>query len=184
MRMPSLAALLLFCLGAQGLAEDGQESAHDFSFVSIDGGPLPLSTFSGKVILIVNTASLCGFTKQYAELQALHERYVEKGLVVLGVPSNDFANQEPDSPRVIQNFCKTNYDVSFILTEKIHVKKTDQHPLYTFLTHPESNPMFYGKITWNFNKFLIDREGHIVERFKSRDKPLSKKVVNAIQSYL
>ena len=181
MRMPSLAALLLFCLGAQGLAEDGQESAHDFSFVSIDGGPLPLSTFSGKVILIVNTASLCGFTKQYAELQALHERYVEKGLVVLGVPSNDFGSQEPGESQEIKSFCEVNYGINFPMTEKVKVKGENAHPFYAWAAEEVG---FVGKPRWNFHKYLIARDQQLVDYFHSTTAPDAKRVIQAVENAL
>ena len=181
MRMPSLAALLLFCLGAQGLAEDGQGSSHDISFVSIDGGPLPLSTFSGKVILIVNTASLCGFTKQYAELQALHERYVEKGLVVLGVPSNDFGSQEPGGSQEIKSFSEVNYGINFPMTEKVKVKGENAHPFYAWAAEEVG---FVGKPRWNFHKYLVDSNGELLAWFSSPTSPLSSKVVTAIEGVL
>ncbi len=181
MRRPFLAAFFLFYLGAQGLAEDGQKSAHDFSFVSIDGAPLPLSTFSGKVVLIVNTASFCGFTKQYAKLQTLHERYVEKGLVVLGVPSNDFGSQEPGGSEEIKSFCELNYGINFPMTEKVKVKGENAHPFYAWAAEEVG---FVGKPKWNFHKYLVDPNGELLAWFSSPTSPLSSKVVTAIEDVL
>lgn len=146
------------------------------------GETIELETYKGRMLLIVNTASRCGFTGQYEGLQKLYETYGDKGLVVLGFPSNDFLKQEPGSNEEIQSFCKLNYGVTFPLFEKISVKGKDQHPLYTYLTSKETNPGFNGRITWNFNKFLISRDGRVVGRFGSRTKPGDKKLVAAIEA--
>ena len=181
MRMSSLAALFLFWLGGQGLAEERQESAHNFSFVAIDGTPLPLSNFAGKAILIVNTASFCGFTKQYAKLQELHERYATKGLVVLGIPSNDFGGQEPSASEEIQSFCEVNYGISFPLTEKVKVKGKKAHPFYAWAAEELG---FMAKPKWNFHKYLVDTDGKLVSWFSSPTSPLSTKVITAIEEVL
>ena len=157
------------------------QSIYDFTVNDIDGKPVKLSQFKGKVILIVNVASKCGFTPQYEGLQKLYSEYADKGLVILGFPANNFGGQEPGTNSEIKEFCTTKYSVTFPMFSKISVKGTDIHPLYQYLTSKETDPDFAGDITWNFNKFLIDASGKIVARFDSKDKPESEKVVNAIQ---
>lgn len=147
-------------------------SVHDFTGLKgIDGGVLDLSKYKGKKILIVNTASNCGYTKQYAELQQLSVKYKDK-LVVIGFPANNFGGQEPGSNTEIVEFCQKNYGVTFPLSEKISVKGDDIHPLFTLLTSAE-NPDFSGEIKWNFEKFLIDENGKLIHRFRSAVTPLS-----------
>ncbi|MEE9369327.1 MAG: glutathione peroxidase [Pontiella sp.] len=147
---------------------------------TIGGESIKLETYKNKVLLIVNTASRCGFTGQYDGLQKLYETYDEKGLVVLGFPSNDFMKQEPGTHEEIQSFCTLNYGVTFPLFGKVSVKGDDQHPLYAYLTSKKTNPEYGGKVSWNFNKFLIARDGKVVGRFGSRTKPNDKKLVAAI----
>lgn len=142
-----------------------------------------MSNFEGKVVLVVNTASRCGFTPQYEGLQALYEKYKDDGLVVLGVPANNFGGQEPGSEEEIVQFCKTNYDVSFPMLSKLSVKGNDQHPLFSYLT-TEENSDFTGDIKWNFEKFLISKEGNVVRRFRSRTKPMSSDLTGAIEAEL
>jgi len=134
--------------------------------------------------LIVNTASKCGFTGQYEGLQALYDQYKEQGLVVLGFPSNDFLRQEPGTNEEIKSFCKINYGVTFPLFAKIAVKGKEQHPLYHYLTSAETNPEHSGKITWNFNKFLIDRDGLVMARFGSRTQPQDAKLIKQLEDAL
>ena len=138
---------------------------------TIDGKNLDLSKYKGKKILIVNTASKCGYTKQYTELQQLAELYKDK-LVVIGFPANNFGGQEPGSNENIKDFCQKNFGVTFPLSEKLSVKGADIHPLFKMLTEAE-NPDFKGEIKWNFEKFLIDENGKLVHRFRSATKPLS-----------
>lgn len=157
------------------------QSIYDFTVNDIGGKPVKLSQFKGKVILIVNVASKCGFTPQYEGLQKLYSEYADKGLLILGFPANNFGGQEPGTNSEIKEFCTTKYSVTFPMFSKISVKGTDIHPLYQYLTSKETDPDFAGDITWNFNKFLIDASGKIVARFDSKDKPESEKVVNAIQ---
>ncbi len=142
---------------------------YDIPLTTIDGEPATLRDYEGKVLLIVNVASKCGFTKQYAGLEALYKEMQEKGLVVLGFPCNDFLGQEPGSEEEIKQFCSLNFGVTFPLFEKLHVKGKDQHPLYAALTGPDSP--FPGKVGWNFGKFLVGRDGKIVGRFKPGMKP-------------
>lgn len=151
---------------------------------TINGETVKLEKYKGKILLIVNTASKCGFTGQYDGLQKLYETYKDRGFVVLGFPSNDFMKQEPGSNEEIVSFCRLNYGVTFPMFGKISVKGDDQHPLYTYLTSKESNPEFDGKITWNFNKFLISSDGKVINRFGSRTKPDDKKLISAIEGAL
>lgn len=185
-------ALALTLGGCSGMApktegqlegKEGQQaqSVHDFTVKSPDGQDIALADYQGKVLLIVNVASKCGFTGQYEGLQKLHEKYQDLGLVVLGFPANDFLGQEPGTNDEIQQFCTLNYGVTFPVFAKISVKGKDMHPLYAFLTSKEANPEFGGAISWNFNKFLIGRDGKILARFGSRTKPEDKKLVEAVE---
>ena len=157
-------------------------SIYDIEVTTIDGEPTTLESYKGKTLLIVNTASKCGFTKQYEALQELYEAYKDRGLVVLGFPCNDFLRQEPKSNQEIKNFCTLTFGVSFPMFEKIHVKGRKQHPLYTYLTSEETNPDHAGKITWNFNKFLIGPDGRIINRFGSKTTPDDPDVIKAIDA--
>ncbi|RAP31759.1 glutathione peroxidase [Candidatus Marinamargulisbacteria bacterium SCGC AG-343-D04] len=157
------------------------ESIYSLSINSIDNKTLNLSQFKNKVMIIVNVASKCGFTNQYEELQTLHETYKDKGLVILGIPSNDFGNQEPGTLKEIQSFCSLNYGITFQMTEKVHTKGPNQHPIYTFLTKKESSP-YPGNIKWNFTKFIVNKKGNISHRFGSMVKPTSSKFIKAIES--
>lgn len=164
--------------------EAAMTNIHDFTMQDIDGKDVNLSAFKGKVMLIVNVASKCGFTGQYAGLEKLYTTYTNRGLVVLGFPANDFLGQEPGTEAEIKTFCTLKYGVTFPMFAKISVKGKDIHPLYAFLTGKETNPDFSGAISWNFNKFLIDRNGKIVGRFGSRTKPDEQKLVTAVESAL
>lgn len=159
-------------------------SIYDFVVKDIDGNDVKLEQFKGKVMLIVNVASKCGFTPQYEGLQKLYMQYKDKGLVVLGFPANNFLNQEPGSNAEIKQFCSLNYNVTFPMFSKISVKGKDIAPLYKYLTSKETNPEFAGDISWNFNKFLVDRSGKIVARFGSRTRPESDELVQAIERAL
>lgn len=152
----------------------GAPSIYQFKVTSIDGGAIDLKQFKGKKILIVNTASKCGYTPQYAELQQLADRYKDK-IVVIGFPANNFGGQEPGSNTDIQQFCQKNYGVTFPLSEKISVKGDDIDPLFQYLTSAE-NPDFTGEIKWNFEKFLIDENGKLIHRFRSKVKPMSEEI--------
>lgn len=146
-------------------------SAWDFEARSIDGEPIPLSTFSGRVALIVNTASECGFTPQYAGLQQLYERYRDRGFVVLGFPSNQFGRQEPGSNPDIARFCRSRFGVDFPMFERIDVNGADAHPLFRFLKRSKRGLLGIGAIKWNFSKFLVDRDGRVVARYAPRTEP-------------
>lgn len=159
-------------------------SIHEFTLNSIDGKPAPLAAYKGKVLLVVNVASQCGYTPQYAGLESLYRKYKDKGLVVVGFPANNFGAQEPGTNEEIKQFCTLKYNVSFPMFAKISVKGDDMHPLYKFLTSKETDPEFGGDITWNFNKFLIDRNGKVIARFETKEKPEGEKVTQSIEKAL
>ena len=150
----------------------------------IDGKQVNLSDFQGKVVLVVNVASRCGFTPQYEGLQKLYLKFKDRGFVILGFPANNFMSQEPGTNAEIKNFCSARYNVTFPMFSKISVKGEDIDPLYKFLTDTGTNPQFGGDIKWNFNKFLIDRKGIIVARFEPPVKPESDQMVQAIEKAL
>lgn len=161
-----------------------RKSIYDFTVKDIDGKDQKLEQYKGKAIMIVNVASRCGYTPQYAGLQKIYQQYRDKGLVILGFPANNFLGQEPGSNEEIKQFCSVNYQVTFPMFSKISVKGKDIAPLYKYLTEKETNPEFAGDISWNFNKFLIDRQGKIVARFGSRTTPEDAEVVRAIEQAL
>jgi len=146
-------------------------SVHDFTATAIDGAQVPLSDFRGKLLLIVNTASKCGFTPQYEGLEKLHEHYADRGFAVLGFPCNQFGAQEPGDAEEIQNFCTLTYDVRFPLFAKIDVNGGNAHPLYRHLKKAKKGLLGSEAIKWNFTKFLVDRDGRVVERFAPTAKP-------------
>ena len=153
-------------------------SVYDFKLKNIDGKSFSLSKYKGKKILIVNTASGCGYTPQYTDLQKLADQYKDK-LVVIGFPANNFGGQEPGANLEIKEFCTKNFAVTFPLNEKVSVKGEDTHPLFKFLT-AEPNPDFTGEIKWNFEKFLIDENGKLIHRYRSAVKPLSEEITKEI----
>jgi glutathione peroxidase len=154
-------------------------NVHEFTLNSIDGKPAPLSAYQGKVVLIVNVASRCGFTPQYAGLEALYEKYKDRGFVILGFPANNFGGQEPGTNEEIKTFCSTKYNVTFPMYSKISVKGEDKAPLYQFLTDATGS-----EIQWNFTKFLVDKNGKVVARFESKVTPESPDVAAAIEKAL
>ncbi|MFO0837248.1 MAG: glutathione peroxidase [Phycisphaerae bacterium] len=156
----------------------------EFTVKDIDGKDVPLSRYKGKVVLIVNVASKCGFTPQYEQLQALHAKYSERGLAILAFPANDFGQQEPAPNAEIKQFCDQKYGVKFDLFAKISVKGEQSADLYKFLTSREKNGEFGGEIKWNFTKFLVDRAGKVIARYESRIKPDADEVVKAIEKAL
>ncbi|MBN1326692.1 MAG: glutathione peroxidase [Candidatus Cloacimonetes bacterium] len=156
-------------------------SIYDIKVTRITGEEIQLSEYKGKVLLIVNVASKCGFTPQYDGLQALYEKYRNQDFEILGFPANNFLHQEPGSNTEIQNFCRLNYGVTFPLFAKISVRGKQIHPLYEYLTKKKTDPEFAGGIKWNFTKFLVDRSGNIVGRFGSRIEPLSEDIQDALE---
>ncbi len=159
-------------------------AALDFTMNSLEGQPVRLSSYLGKVVLIVNTASKCGFTPQYKALEQLHETYAPKGLAILGFPSNDFGHQEPGDATQIRTFCTQNYGVKFDMFAKVDVKGDTQCDLYKFLTSPDTDAPFAGPVKWNFEKFLISRDGQIVARFRSKVTPDSPELISAVEAEL
>lgn len=160
------------------------KSIYDIPLKTIDGKPATLGEYKGKVLLIVNVASQCGYTPQYEGLQKIYQQYQSQGLVVLGFPANNFGGQEPGTEAEIKEFCTMKFKVTFPMFAKLSAKGADIHPLYKFLTDKETNPNFAGDIKWNFNKFLIDKNGNPIARFDSADKPESPKVTQAIEQAL
>ena len=156
---------------------------YDFTLRSIDGKPMPLAKFKGKVVLVVNVASRCGYTPQYSALESLYEKYKDQGFVIVGFPANNFGAQEPGTNKEIKTFCSRKYNVTFPMYSKVSVKGDDQTPLYQYLTK-QTGPSIAGDIKWNFTKFLVDRNGNMVERFESAVTPDSKEVVSAIEKQL
>ena len=161
-----------------------QAVIYNFALKSIDGKEVNLSQYRGKALLLVNVASQCGYTPQYEGLQKIYAKYNHRGLVVLGFPANNFGAQEPGTDQEIKTFCSTRFNVTFPMFSKISVKGPDKHPLYQYLTDASTNPNFAGEIKWNFNKFLIDRQGNIAARFDSKDAPESETVTAAIEKAL
>jgi glutathione peroxidase len=166
------------------MEEAGMDSIYDFELKDIDGNDVSLDQYRGKVLLLVNVASQCGLTPQYTELLRLYEKYEERDFAVLGLPANNFGAQEPGSNEEIKSFCSLNYQVTFPLFSKISVKGDDIHPLYKFLTDRETNPEFGGDIKWNFNKFLVGKDGRILARFEPQVEPQSEQVNEAIDKAL
>jgi glutathione peroxidase len=160
------------------------KSMYDFTLKDSKGRDVKLDEFRGRVVMLVNVASKCGYTPQYEGLQKIYERYKDQGFTILGFPANNFGAQEPGTNEEIQEFCRINYGVTFPVFSKISVKGDDKHPLYKYLTERETNPEFAGEIKWNFNKFLVGRDGRILARFDSGDKPEDAKVTQAIEQAL
>lgn len=157
------------------------KSIYDFSMKTIDGKDESLADFKGSVLLVVNVASLCGYTPQYKDLEAVYEKYKQKGFKILAFPANNFGEQEPGSDQEIKTFCQSNYSVTFNLFSKISVKGEDQHPLYRYITKDSPFP---GDVKWNFQKYLVDKNGAIVAMFPSRVKPTDKAFIDKLESLL
>ena len=162
-------------------AQGGTETAYDFAFESIDGEPLPMSQFAGKPVLVVNTASMCGFTPQYEGLQTLWRRYRDRGLVLVGVPSNDFGGQEPGSEGEIKTFCEVNFNVDFPMTSKQRVTGPEAHPLFKWFVEEKGEGV---APRWNFHKFLVAPNGSLANAWPSRVTPLSDELTGAIEAAL
>lgn len=182
-------SFIVFTIGLVGFNFTTTDAAKpktvlDFKMRDIDGKDVKLKKYKGNVLLVVNTASKCGYTPQYEGLQAIFDQYKSQGFYVLGFPANNFGGQEPGANEQIKEFCESKFKVKFPMFAKISVKGEDQDALYKFLTSKETNPQFAGEISWNFNKFLIDRDGKVVARFSSKDTPQSEAVTAAIEKYL
>lgn len=186
--------LLLICsLGLIGMttiqcnelvSNDDKSGFYNFTLNTIDGVPNKMSTYQGKVCLIVNVASRCGYTSQYANLEKVYQEYKNKGFMVLGFPANNFGGQEPGTDQEIKTFCSSSYNVTFNMYGKISVKGNDKHPLFTFLTSGAANSNIAGEIGWNFEKFLIDKNGKLIKRYKSNIDPMSLEMKTDIENAL
>lgn len=179
-----LALALLLLLPMMAAADEKKSGPLGYKMKAIDGKEVDLSKYKGKVVMFVNVASKCGLTPQYEQLQKLHASYADKGLVIIGVPANEFGRQEPGSNEEIAAFCKSEYGVKFPMLAKVVVKGKGISPLYKYLTEKETNPKFAGEIKWNFTKFLIGKDGEVVNRFEPRVFPDDKKVTEAIETEL
>src|SRR6202047_39030 len=172
---------MLFCAATLVAAE---KTIHDFTLNSIDGQPAPLAAYKGKVVLLVNVASKCGFTPQYSALESTYEKYKDRGFVIVGIPANNFGAQEPGSNQEIKTFCSSKYHVTFPMMAKVSVKGDDKTPLYQYLTDKSANPKTGGDIQWNFTKFLVGPDGQIVAGFETKVTPDSPEVTGAIEHAL
>ena len=175
--------VVLLFLFSTALAAD-KKGVYDFTLDSIDGKPVSLSSYKGKVLMLVNVASKCGYTPQYTALESTYEKYRDRGLVIVGVPANNFGGQEPGTNQEIKTFCTRNFKVSFPLMSKVSVKGDDTTPLYKYLTSAAPNAKTAGGIKWNFTKFLVDRNGNVVSRFEPATTPDSPEVTAAIEQAL
>jgi glutathione peroxidase len=176
---------LLCCillLGASVMAAD--KNVYEFTLNSIEGQPAPLAAYKGKVVMLVNVASRCGFTPQYAALETTYEKYKDRGFVIIGVPANNFGSQEPGTNQEIKTFCTSKYHVTFPMMSKVSVKGDDKAPLYIFLTDKTANPNTGGDIQWNFTKFLIGPDGRVITRFEPDVTPDAPQVTAAIEKAL
>jgi glutathione peroxidase len=188
--LPGFAVLAILSVLSSATIVSAQDSPKkptsvlDFRVKDIDGKDVDLAKYKGKVLLIVNTASQCGNTPQYKGLQAIYEKYKDRGFEVLAFPANEFGQQEPGDNAQIKEFCTTHYKVSFPLFSKIVVAGPGIHPLYAYLTSEQTNPRFAGEIEWNFAKFLINRKGEVIDRFEPKESPSSEKVTGEIQKAL
>jgi glutathione peroxidase len=178
--MKSLLGALLIMSSAAFAASN----VHEFTMDALNGTPTPLANFKGKVMLVVNVASQCGYTYQYEGLQQLYLKYKDQGLVVAGFPANNFGGQEPGTNAEIGAFCKSKFGVTFPMFSKISVAGRAKAPLYQFLTAKRANPKTGGEIPWNFTKYLVDRDGKVLARFDSPVEPMSKELTSAIEAAL
>lgn len=164
-----------------GTVAFSQKSFHDFKVTDIDGNEFDLSTLKGKKVLVVNTASKCGYTPQYEQLESIYKNYGDEKFTVIAFPANNFANQEPGTDQEVEEFCKKNYGVSFPIMSKISVKGNDQHPIYRWLTSKSENGVMDSDVKWNFQKYLIDENGKLVDMVETKVKPDDEKIVSWIK---
>jgi glutathione peroxidase len=182
--MRKLAIFLGLCVAAGVSMAATADSVYDFTLNSIDHQAVSLSSYHGKALLLVNVASKCGYTPQYAALEKLYLKYKDQGLVIVGIPANNFMSQEPGTDAEIKTFCTNKYNVTFPMMSKVSVKGDDKAPLYSFLTGQSTDPKFAGDIKWNFTKFLFDRNGNPVARFEPAVTPDSPEVIAAVEAAL
>lgn len=182
--LATMSSLLLVGIIATGASAEDKKTVLDVQMKTLDGKPVDLSKYKGKVVLFVNVASKCGLTPQYEQLESLHEKYANEGLAVVGVPSNQFGSQEPGTAEEIREFCDATYGVKFDMLEKVDVNGDGQCELYKRLTDKEAGAAFPGAISWNFEKFLVGRDGKVLARFNPRVKPDDAQVVKAIEAEL
>jgi len=175
-----LMSLVLFA----GVMMAADKTVYDFTLNTIDGQPAPLGAYKGKVVLLVNVASRCGYTPQYTALETVYEKYKDRRFVIIGIPANNFGSQEPGTNQEIKTFCQSKYSVTFPMMSKVSVKGGDMTPLYQFLTDKAANPQTGGDIKWNFTKFLIGPDGRVIARFESAVTPDSPEVTSAIEKAL
>ncbi len=174
-----------FLLGAMVMSVmAADKNVYDFTLNSIDGQPAPLSAYKGKIALLVNVASRCGYTPQYTALESVYEKYKDRGFVIVGIPANNFGGQEPGTNEEIKTFCSSKYNVKFPMMAKVSVKGDDQTPLYVWLTDKSAHPQTGGEIKWNFTKFLVGPDGRVIQRFESKVTPDSPEVTGAIEKAL
>jgi glutathione peroxidase len=177
--------LLMLAAGFAAAAQiQSAASIYDYKLTSIDMEPVPLSQFQGKVLMVVNVASRCGYTPQYAGLEALYRKYRDQGFVIVGIPANNFGQQEPGTNSEIKTFCKRKFDVTFPMMAKVSVAGNDIDPLYAYLTDKAVNPETGGEIKWNFTKFLIGKDGKILARFEPNVTPEDSALVSAVENAL
>lgn len=185
MRMFTMLLSVVLFVAATAISQERKQTMetpfYSFSMKDLEGKETPLTAFKGKVVMVVNTASFCGYTPQYKDLETIYKQYKDKGFVVLGFPANDFGKQEPGKDEDIAAFCERNYGVTFPMFSKISVKGKDIHPLYQYLT---TQTQFKEEIGWNFTKFLVDKDGSVVAKFPSQTKPTDKEVLSAIEGLL
>jgi glutathione peroxidase len=174
--------VLLALVGTSLMA--AEKTVYDFTLNTIDGQPAPLSTYKGKIVLLVNVASKCGYTPQYTALESIYEKYKDRGFVIVGIPANNFGAQEPGTNEEIKTFCSSKYHVTFPMMAKVSVKGSDITPLYQFLTDKSAHPQTGGEIGWNFTKFLVGPDGKVIARFDSKVTPDSPEVTSAIEKAL
>ncbi len=180
-RITKVLFCMLFCTAVLMAAD---KNVFDFTLNSIDGQPTSLGSFKGKVVMLVNVASRCGFTPQYSALESIYEKYKDRGFVIVGIPANNFGAQEPGTNQEIKTFCTAKYKVSFPMMSKVSVKGGDITPLYQFLTDKSASPKTGGEIQWNFTKFLVGPDGRVISRFEPEVTPDSPEVIAVIEKAL
>jgi glutathione peroxidase len=182
-RRTAFTSILIGAILTMATSLSAGSGLYGFTLNNIDGKPAPLADYKGKVVLLVNVASQCGYTPQYSALESVYEKYKDQGFVILGFPANNFGSQEPGTNAEIKTFCTRKYSVTFPMYAKISVKGADKAPLYQYLTE-QTSPGISGEIQWNFTKFLVDRNGNVVKRFEPPVKPDAKEVTDAIEKEL